>query len=36
MSAKESLLHHGGGDEEDEDFDDFKDAKSTIGVGIES
>ena len=36
MSAKGSLLHYQGGDEEDEDFDDFKDAKSTIGVGIES
>lgn len=36
MSAKGSLLHHAGGDDEDEDFDNFKDAKSTIGGGIEN
>ena len=36
MSAKGSLLHHPGVDDEDEEFDDFKDAKSTIGAGIES
>jgi hypothetical protein len=36
VSAKESLLHNPHEDDVDDDFDDFKDAKSTIGIGIES
>ena len=36
MSAKGSISPYPGEDDEGEDLDDFKDAKSTLGIGIET